>query len=121
MREFFDQLFARVLKRPIRGFASESKRMAVRLAEELKSENSEPRELRALIALFEKFCDVYSELIAGSYGAGNITYKQFHERYVRRLLTRAEAWARVAPYPDLAARIRDALTAYDNAIEAMQW
>jgi hypothetical protein len=117
----FDQLFANVLKRPIEGFTPGSKRSAARLAEEPKNKTSVPRELRSLIALFEKFCDMYSELISGSYGVGEITYKQFHEKYVRRLLERCEAWAEKAPYPDLSSRIHSALEGYDDAILAMKW
>jgi hypothetical protein len=118
---FFDQFFAEVLHRPIEGFTPQSKRLAARLAEELRKEESVPGELRSLIALFEKFCDVYSELISGSYGVGEITYKQFHEKYVRRLLERAEAWAEKAQYPDLSARIHSAREVYDHAIQAMKW
>jgi hypothetical protein len=118
---FFDQLFAHVLERPIEGFTPESKRAAARLAEELKKDPGQPDELRSLIPLFEKFCDMYSELIGGSYGAGEITYKQFHEKYVSRLLARAQAWAEKAKYLDLGARIHAALEAYEGAIRTMKW
>jgi hypothetical protein len=67
-------------ERPIEGFTTESKRAATRLTEELKKDQGQPDELRSVIPLFEKFCDMYSELIGGSYGAGEITYKQFHEK-----------------------------------------
>ncbi len=117
---FFDQLFAHVLDCPITGFDPESKRAASRLAEEMKGAETST-ELRALVALFEKFCDMYLDVIKGSYGAAEITYRRFHQTYMRRLLDRAGRWAEQASHSDLAARIAQARNAYDQAIGAMRW
>jgi hypothetical protein len=119
-QSFFDQLFAKVLKHPITGLDPESKRKAARLAEELKVKGVSP-ELRRLIVLFEGFCDLYAEVVDGSYGAETITYRQFHEKYMVRLLDRAWTWAVHASYPDLAERIDQARTTYKHAIEAKNW
>lgn len=118
---FFDQLFANVLNCQIQGFNPQSQNSASRLAEELKRDPNSSAPLRSLIGLFENFCEVYSQLISGSYAEGEITYRQFHELYVSRLLERAKAWAEKSDLPDLADRIDSALEVYDNAILAMKW
>jgi hypothetical protein len=118
---FFDQFFANVLSRPIKQFSAASKRDAGRLAEELRSEAAATRESRALIALFEGFCDMYGELINGSYGAGDIPYRDFHGAYLSPLLEEAEAWAAQAQEPDLLARVKAASKAEREAVSAAKW
>jgi hypothetical protein len=118
---FFDQFFAKVLHSAITGFDPDSKRKAARMAEQLKGEPPSSAELRALVALFESFCDMYLDVIKGSYGAAEITYARFHQNYMRRLLERAGRWAEQVPYPDLAARIAQARSVYTEAIGAMRW
>ncbi len=118
---FFDQLFAHALDCPITGFDPDSKRKAARLAEELKGDAQTSLELRALVALFESFCDMYLEVIKGSYGAAKITYTRFHQNYMRRLLDKAQKWAEQAPYPDLALRITQASSIYTQAVGARKW
>ncbi|MGN6372325.1 MAG: hypothetical protein ACTHM1_04960 [Solirubrobacteraceae bacterium] len=118
---FFDQFFANVLKRPIEQFSAASKRDAGRLADELRNEAAATGELRALIALFEGFCDMYGELINGSYGAGDITYADFYRSYLEPLLEDAEAWAEQAQDPELLARLQAASQAQHDAVSAAKW
>lgn len=118
---FFDQFFANALKRPIRQFSSTSKREAGRLAEELRSEEAATAASRALIALFEGFCDMSGELINGSYGAGDIDYRDFHLAYLSPLLEEAEAWAAHAQEHDLLARVQAASDAERKAVSAAKW
>jgi hypothetical protein len=118
---FFDQLFAQVLDCPITGFDPTSKRKASRLAAGLAGPLAGSPNLRALVALFEGFCDMYLDVIKGSYGSSEITYLRFHDNYMQRLLKRALAWAKEAPYDDLAARIESAQQGYSAAIGAMRW
>jgi hypothetical protein len=119
---FFDQLFANVLKRPIEGFTSSSQKIAARLAEAMHKQEPPPlKELRALIALFEGFCEMHEELILGSYAAGQISYGEFHNKYMCELLALAGDWASAAGKRELAERIETALTVYDEATGAKRW
>src|SRR4051794_34437397 len=65
---FFVQFFANVLNTEIDGFDSQSKRAASDLAVGLRDDKAKAS-VRALIALFEKFCDMYADIIGGAYGA----------------------------------------------------
>ena len=118
---FFDQLFASVLHCPITGFDTRSKHKAARLAEKSRTATPLSQELRKLVSLFESFCDMYQDVIKGSYGAGEITYSKFHQKYMSRLLERAELWAGQEGYSDLQTRIAAARTRYDEAVEGMLW
>jgi hypothetical protein len=118
---FFDQYFANVLEQPIRQFSAASKRAAGQLAEELRSEGAATRESRALIALFEDFCDMYGELINGSYGAGNIAYRDFCAGYLSPLLEDVETWAKHAGEAELLARVQAASRVEREAVSAAKW
>jgi hypothetical protein len=64
---------------------------------------------------------MYQDVIGGSYGAEDITYGAFHDKYLSRLLDRALAWAREVPFEDLADRIALAQLACADAVGAMRW
>lgn len=118
---FFDQLFVRVLGASITGFDPPSKRKGVALVSRETGPLANSASLRALVTLFESFCDMYQDVIEGSYGAAEITYARFHDRYMSRLLDRALAWAREGSSQELADRIALAHLVYSDAIGAMQW
>ena len=120
-KSFFDQFFASVLDCPITSFDPDAKRQAARLAEQRRGDPSTPDEVRRLITLFEKFCDMYQGVIRGSYGAEAITYAEFHRNYVRLLLDRALQWAQQAQQQALADRIILARRTYADAVAAMKW
>ncbi|MGH9126910.1 MAG: hypothetical protein ACRDZ8_19595 [Acidimicrobiales bacterium] len=118
---FFEQLFRRVLASPISGFDPASKRRAARLVEGAGGAQAVSPGLLALVTFFESFCDMYQDVLEGSYGSAEITYAEFHTRYLSRLIERALVWAREVPYEALADRIALAQLVYADAIVAMQW
>jgi hypothetical protein len=119
-QNFFVQFFANVLCREIEGFDPQAKRAAADIAIKLQdAPNTAPT--RALIGLFEKFCDMYADVLGGAYGAGDITYVRFHRQYMTRLLQRAQDWARSEGQAALAERIARSRARYDEAVGSMKW
>lgn len=118
---FFAQFFANVLACPITGFDPASKRKASRLAEAGGDTLAVSPGQRLLVTSFESFCDMYQDVVDGSYGAAEITYTTFHDRYLSRLLEHALAWARELPYEALADRIALAQLVYSDAATVMKW
>jgi hypothetical protein len=117
---FFAQFFANELKQPITGFDFDSKRVAAGLAERRRGGDNQKEE-RSLIALFEKFCGVYTDVISGNYGGGSIAYRAFDADYMRRLLERALRWAERAGYGELVEAIDPAKDVYESAIRRAEW
>ena len=50
----------------------------------------------AFIALFEGLCDMYTEVVQGSYGGEAITYEDFHQNHTIELLDESYSWAKSA-------------------------
>ncbi len=119
-QSFFVQFFGKVLDVEIDGFDAVAKRAAAGLAVDLQGEQTKAP-IRAIIALFEKFCDMYADVVAGSYAASEITYRVFHRQYVSRLLGKAEAWAGADGHTALSAQIAKSRTVYEAAISQMKW
>jgi hypothetical protein len=121
---FFEQFFGDELDTQITVFDHDAKRAAAEEAERLKLRGGnadDTKDARRLIALFEKFCDLYADVVGGTYGAGSITYRRFHADYMRRLLRAALAWARERKRRDLVAAIESASSAYDAALQGRGW
>ncbi|MFI4990319.1 MAG: hypothetical protein ACHQHO_05325 [Solirubrobacterales bacterium] len=117
---FFVQFFANVLGKEIEGFDPQAKRSAAGIAIELKDDQAQAP-VRALIGLFEKFCDMYADIIGGAYGAAEITYASFHRLYVGRLLRRAAEWAAAADLDELETRIVQSQQRYEDAVKSRKW
>jgi hypothetical protein len=116
--EFFNQFLAAVGV-PVLGFGPTSKAKASAAAIKRRDDPAEVT-VRSLLALFEKFCDLHSEVLGGDYGSAKITYEEFHADYMRKLLARAAEWAE-GDYPQLAVRVKAAHEVYDEALEAKGW
>lgn len=117
---FFVQFFANVLGQEIEGFDPVAKRAAAGIVVDLQGDKTKAPD-RALISLFEKFCDMYADVLAGAYGAADITYMSFHQQYMRRLLQRAGEWAKAHGHDDLGQRIEQSRKRYDEAVKSRKW
>ena len=116
----FSQFFAEYLGQPIEGFDFEAKRAAAGLAERFQGQEDR-KETRSLIALFEKFCDLYGDVVGGAYGSGSVTYQTFHSDYMRRLLARTLTWSKQGEYGELTAAIERAQDTYETAMKKKKW
>jgi hypothetical protein len=117
---FFVQFFANELSHEIDGFDPVAKRAAAGIAVDF-SDDDEKRPVRALVSLFEKFCDMYADVLGGAYGAAQITHERFHRQYMSRLLRRAEDWAKADGHEELQQRITKSRRAYEAAVKSRKW
>lgn len=116
---FFEQFFATV-GLSIDGFNLRGKRAAAGLAETM-TRSDETAPVRALVSLYERFCDMYVDLVGTSFGDGTITYQVFHADYMRRLLKRALDWVTTAGHHDVIVPLTKAIGDYDEAMKKMKW
>lgn len=117
---FFDQFFA-ALGYNISGFDSKDKRKASELVERLRVAKEDMKHTRAIIALYESFCDMHDDIVESSYGSRAVTYEEFHTDYVSRLLMQAQEWAEAEGFEELADRITNACTRYDAVVITEGW
>jgi hypothetical protein len=116
---FFLQFFA-ALGHDIDAFDQAAKHEASEIVERLRLKEGTGH-WRALIALFESLCDMYADVLGGTYGSGSITYQKFHVDYMRRLLSGAEDWAEIEGLDELAGRISAVSDVYGKAMKAKRW
>jgi hypothetical protein len=124
---FFDQFFSSAVGKRITGFDPTSQSEVGLWLEESKlnpAKHGWTGEVRDVIVMFEKFCDVYFDAIYGT--DGSITLSEFYKEYVDLLLVRAAAWAQsVASESDahqaLADRAVRAQQECEAAVEAAGW
>jgi hypothetical protein len=119
---FFEQFFA-AMDYEISGlFDYTAKEEAAELALRLRHENEEGTlHTRAVIALFESFCDMYDDAEGGLYGYGPVSYRKFYTDYMKRLLRRAHEWAETEGIDELAERIAYVGSIYDRAMKSQRW
>jgi hypothetical protein len=119
---FFGQFFANALKTEMEGFDQSAKRKAAGVALDRQSEKGErARATRALIAMFERFCDLYADALGGEYAEAAITLRYFHQEYLYKLLRRAEEWAKAWGDEALSKRIGESLERYTEAVGSQKW
>lgn len=117
---FFEQFFA-ALDYEISGlFDYTAKEEAAELVVRLRLEKG-TEHTRAVIALFEFFCDMYADVEGGLYGNGPVSYRRFYTDYMKRLLRRAREWAKTEGVDELAERIAYVSTIYDRAMKSQRW
>jgi hypothetical protein len=75
----------------------------------------------AIIVLFEQFCDIHEDVIAGGYGGAPVVLEEFHTKYVPRLLERIRALAGAKQDTELRAGASTALAQYEDALETVTW
>lgn len=116
----FAQFFQNEVGSEITGFDDNSKKRAARARYRKKSNLS--KQALSLIVLFEQFCDIHDDVIAGGYGgASSAVLEEFHTKYVCRLLERFRALAGAKRDADLRATADAALSQYENALETVKW
>jgi hypothetical protein len=115
-QNFYIQFFQNVLNTSIVAVDDQSKRTAARLAV-AREKAGEAAEVLALIAWFEKFCDLWRDVLALGYGLSpGPFFIDFHESYVKRLLDRADAWAQTTSFEELKEASSKAREAYKTAV-----
>jgi hypothetical protein len=115
-QNFYAQFFENVLGTTIVAVDEESKRTVARAAI-AREKAGEAAEVLALMAWFEKFCDLWQDVLALGYGLSPASFfRDFHASYVKRLLDRADAWAQTTTFDALKKASFEAREAYRDAV-----
>lgn len=114
---FFNQFFA-LFDVHIKGFTQRSREAATELIERMRSSNEGTAEARAIIVLYEEFCDMAANTKGGYGEPSTMDVLSFHEEYLSELLSAALTWAQSASNDALAERILSANRNYMSAVEA---
>ena len=115
----FAQFFENEVGSEITGFDDKFKKRAARARYRKKADLS--KQALSLIVLFEQFCDVHDDVIAGGYGGASAVLEEFHTKYVSRLLERIRALAGAKKDAELRDAADTALAQYENALETVTW
>ncbi|HLM86329.1 MAG TPA: hypothetical protein VK272_09095 [Solirubrobacteraceae bacterium] len=119
MENAFAQFFENETHSEITGFDSKAKKKASRLRRTKKAGLS--AEARAIIALFEQYCDIHEDVLGAGYGGQASVLEEFHFKYVVRLLERISALAKKKSDDELQEHTERSLVAFLAAIEAYDW
>lgn len=115
----FAQFFENEVGSEIMGFDEKFQKRAVRARYRKKGDLSQ--QALAMIVLFEQFCDIHEDVIAGGYGGASAVLEEFHVKYVSRLLERIRALAGAKNDAELRDAADTALAQYENALETVTW
>lgn len=115
----FAQFFENEVGSEITGFDDKFKKRAARVRYRKKKNLS--KQALAIIVLFEQFCDIHEDVIAGGYGGTSAVLEEFHTKYVSRLLERIRALAGAKHDTELRESADTALAQYENALETVTW
>jgi hypothetical protein len=119
MENAFAQFFENETHSEITGFDSKAKKKASRLRRTKKADLS--AEARAIIALFEQYCDIHDDVLGAGYGGQESVLEEFHFKYVVRLLERISALATHKDDDELREHTETSLLAFVEAIEHYDW
>jgi hypothetical protein len=117
-QNFFLQFFENALHQPITGFDEQAESKAARLRLSLTGTDNLPA--RRVIAQFEKFCEMLSDLVAGQYYPSEDAFLRFHKLYIPRLLRSIGVWAAAAGLPEIARCAKRAFDAYETAVASLE-
>jgi hypothetical protein len=70
----------------------------------------------ALMRSFEELCDLYPEILGYEYGGTFTDFRQFHERYFKRLLKRIDRWLASTGQSDAAERVEHLSDRYEQRL-----
>lgn len=115
----FAQFFQNEVGSEITSFDEKFKKRAARVRYRKKKELS--KQTLSIIVLFEQFCDIHEDVIAGGYGGASSVLEEFHTKYVSRLIERIRALAGVKNDTELRESADSALTKYEDALETVTW
>jgi hypothetical protein len=115
----FAQFFENEVGSEITGFDDKFKKRAASARYRKKRDLS--KQAIALVVLFEQFCDIHEDVIAGGYGGASAVLEEFHTKYVTRLLERIRALAGTKNDTALREGADTALAQYENALETVTW
>lgn len=119
MENAFAQFFENATHNEITGFDYKAKKKAARLRLTMKASLS--AETRAIMALFEQYCDIHEDVLGAGYGGQASVLDDFHFKYVARLLERILALAEQLGDEELRQHTATSLVAFIAAIEAHDW
>lgn len=115
----FAQFFENGVGKEIIGFDTMAKIEAARLRRAGKEKL--PKPVRALISLFEQFCDIHDDVLGAGYGGQASVLRDFHSKLVIRLLQRLGALADALGDGELRDRASSSLEAFSHAIDGFAW
>jgi hypothetical protein len=115
----FAQFFENEVGSEITGFDERFKKRAARIRYRKKADLS--KQAIAMIVLFEQFCDVHEDVIAGGYGGASAVLEEFHTKYVSRLLERIRALAGTKKDNELRESADLAFSKFEGALETVEW
>jgi hypothetical protein len=115
----FKQFFGNEVGSEITGFDEQFKKRAARAR--YRKRGGLSKQALEIIVLFEQFCDIHEDVIAGGYGGASAVLEEFHTIYVSRLLERIRALAGAKNDGKLRERADAALTEYGDALETVTW
>lgn len=98
---FFQQFLQNEAGLEITGIDDASKEAAIRRRLEL-GQDKRTLPVRRLIVMFQDLCDMWPDIVEGSYESSESPSRQFHKIYMPRLLKRIEDWAGASGYSDIA-------------------
>lgn len=115
----FAQFFENEIGVEITGFGDDEKKRCVRLRKKHKAKYS--KEARSVMALYERFCDIFEDVLGAGYGGQSAVLEEFHRLYVLRLILRLGHLASAREDDALSARAEDAASGLESAIDDYEW
>lgn len=114
---FFAQFFQNRMKQEIKGFGKKEKEAAIKLRH--KADKKEKKEVVQLITWFEEYSDIRYDVFSEEYGGGTgDAISAFHD-YLKKLLQRISAWAKVEKLNDIGRQANAALSRLTKALKAI--
>ena len=116
---FYVQFFENALGAQFVSVDDRARKVAVRVRLQLKKEKA-PRETILMATWFERFCEIYPNVLALRYGLQPSKYVDFLETYVLELLRRTAAWAEHASEDGLQATAEEILVSLEKALRSLR-
>lgn len=114
----FAQFFQNVVEVEITGFDEKDQKRCARLR---RAKRDLPQQMRALMALFEQFCEVIEDVLGAGYGGQATVLEEFHTVYVLRLLDRIIDLGQLLEDEELTGRAEDAYGTFEYAASNYDW
>jgi len=115
----FAQFFENEIGVEIAGFGDEEKKRCVRMRKKRKADFS--RQARSVMSLYERFCDIFEDVLGAGYGGQSAVLEDFHRLYVLRLISRIGDLASIRGDDALRVRAEDAATGFESAVDEYEW
>lgn len=114
-RTFYEQFFANVGGKPIKGINEQSGLDATLLLNDRMLTWDDKK--RPLLTRFQHLCKIDGDICGRNKGGGEEIYRDFHEEFVIELIGEIEAWAKDSNQKELGDRASIAGGEYAKAVE----